>query len=98
MGIRLLAVSNDTFSPLPCRYQVRRESAIKTLLENWKSQNADGVTLVQSKDQRSATIDETLHTILDELEIPWSVATYKTQRSDTFLRELQRKKTGGIIF
>ena len=98
MGIRLLAVSNDSFSPLPCRYQVRRESAIRTLLENWKSQKADRVTLVQSKDQRSAAMDETLQGILDELEIPWSVVTYQTQRSESFLRELQRKKTGGIVF
>ena len=98
MGIRLLAVSNDTFSPIPCRYQVRRESAIKTLLANWKSQKADGVTLVQSKDQRSAAMDEILHAILDELEIHWSVATYQAQRSEAFLHELQRKKTGGIIF
>jgi hypothetical protein len=77
---------------------VRRESAIRTLLENWKSQKADRVTLVQSKDQRSAAMDETLHTILDELEMPWSVASYNAQRSEAFLRELQRKKTGGIIF
>lgn len=98
MGIRLLAVSNDTFTPLPCRYQVRRESAIKTLLDNWKSQKAERVTLVQSKDQRSAAMDETLHAILDELEIPWSVATFSTQRSEAFLRDLQRKQTGGIIF
>lgn len=98
MGIRLLAVSNDTFSPLPCRYQVRRESAIKTLLTNWKAQKGERVTLVQSKDQRSAVLDETLHAILDELEIQWSVSTYQAQRSEAFLRELQRKKTDGIIF
>lgn len=98
MGIRLLAVANDSFSPIPCRYQVRRESAIKTLLAHWKSQKPERVTLVQSKDQRSAALDETLQAILDELEIAWSVVTYQGQRSEAFLRELQRKKTGGIIF
>jgi hypothetical protein len=77
---------------------VRRESAIKTLLANWKSQQTERVILVQSKDQRSAALDEILHAILDELEIPWSVVTYQAQRSEAFLRELQRKKTDGIIF
>lgn len=98
MGIRLLAVANDTFTHIPCRYEVRRESAIKTLLASWKAQTMDRVTLVQSKDQRSAALDEILHAILDELEIGWSVATYDTQRSEVFLRELQKKKTGGIVF
>ena len=98
MGIRLLGVGNDTYCHIPCRYQVRRDSAIRTLLENWKSLKPERITLVESKEQRSAGLDETLHGILDELEIPWSVATYQNQRSEVFVRELQRKKTGGIIF
>ncbi|PYI92233.1 MAG: hypothetical protein DME97_10895 [Verrucomicrobia bacterium] len=98
MGIRLLGVANDSYCHIPCRYQVRRESAIRTLLTDWKAQKPDRVTVVESKEQRSAALDETLHGILDELEIPWSVATYQNQRSEAFVRELQRKKTGGIIF
>jgi hypothetical protein len=98
MGIRLLGVANDTYCHIPCRYQVSRESAIRTLLENWKAQKPDRITVVESKEQRAAVLDETLHGILDELEIPWSVATYQKQRSEAFVRDLQRKKTGGIIF
>lgn len=98
IGIRLLGVSNDTYCHIPCRYQVRRESAIRSLLNNWKAQSPDRVTLVESKEQRSAVLAETLHSILDELDIPWSAAIYEKQRSEVFVRELQRKKTGGIIF
>lgn len=97
-GIRLLGVANDTYCHVPCRYQVRRDSAIKSLLTQWKSQSPERVTLVQAKDQRAAAVDETLHAILDELGIAWTVVTYQNQRSQSFLRELQRKKTGGIIF
>jgi hypothetical protein len=98
MGIRVLGVANDTYCHIPCRYQVDREPAIRALLDNWKAQKFDRITVVESKEQRSAALDETLHGILDELEIPWSVATYQKQRSEAFVRELQRKKTGGIIF
>jgi hypothetical protein len=98
MGIRVLGVANDTYCHIPCRYQVNRESAIRTLLTNWKAQKLDRITVVESKEQRAAVLQETLHGILDELEIPWSVATYQSQRSEAFVRELQRKKTGGIIF
>jgi DNA-binding LacI/PurR family transcriptional regulator len=98
MGIRLLGVANDTQTYIPCRYEVRRESAIRALLTNWKAQKLDRITVVESKEQRAAVLQETLHGILDELEIPWSVVTYQNQRSEAFVRDLQRKKTGGIIF
>src|SRR5205807_5642512 len=68
------------------------------LLYNRKTQQHYRLTLVESKQQRSATLVEIVHGILDELEIPWSVATYQNQRSEAFVRDLQRKKSGGIIF
>jgi hypothetical protein len=98
MGIRLLGVANDTYCHIPCRYQVDREPAIRALLNNWKAQKLDRIIVVESKEQRSAALNDTLHSILEELEIPWSAATYQKQRSEAFVRELQRKKTGGIIF
>jgi DNA-binding transcriptional ArsR family regulator len=98
MGIRLLGVANDSFCQIPCRYQVRRDDAIRALLANWSTENPGRVTVVESKEQRAAAIDETLHGILDELGIPWSVVTYQNQRSEAFLRDLQRKKTSGVIF
>lgn len=98
MGIRLLGVANDTFCHVPCRYQVRRESALRSLLSNWKTHNPERITVLVPKEQRSAVLNETVHGMLDELEIPWSVVTYESQRPEAFVRELQRKKTGGIIF
>ena len=99
MGIRLLGVANDDLPPIPCRYQVRRDAATRALLTNWKTSHAvERVTLVQSADQRSAVAQEALQTLLDEFEIKWSVANYDGQRSEAFLRTLQKAKTGGIIF
>ena len=99
MGIRLLGVANDTYCHVPCRYQVNREPALRSLLASWKTQRrAESVTIVQAKDHRPAAIDDALHGILDELEMKWTVAAYQNQRSEAFLRDLQRKKTGGIIF
>ena len=98
MGIRLLGVANDTYCHVPCRYQINREPALRTLLGHWKTQRTESVTIVQAKDHRPGAIDDVLHGMLDELEMQWSVAAYESQRSEAFLRELQRKKTGGIIF
>jgi DNA-binding LacI/PurR family transcriptional regulator len=99
LGIRLLAVANDSLPGIPCRYQVSREKATKALLASWIANNAiERVSLVQSTDQRSAAAEETLRTFLDELGINWSAANYGGQRSETFLRGLQKAKIGGVIF
>ena len=43
-------------------------------------------------------MEETLETLLEELEMKWSVASYDGQRTEAFLRTLREAKTGGIIF
>jgi len=98
MGIRLLGMANDSVCHVPCRYQVRREKAIRSLLEAWKAERPERVTLVEAKEQRPSALDETLHTILDDLDMPWSVVRYTEQRSEGFLRDLIRRKTGGVVF
>ncbi|HEV2843033.1 MAG TPA: hypothetical protein VGW39_17065 [Chthoniobacterales bacterium] len=98
MGIRLIGVANDSIPTLPCRYQIRRDAATRALLADWKARNTAGrVILVQLKDERSVA-EEGLPALLDELEIEWSVVKYGGQRSEAFLRTLQRAKTDGIIF
>jgi hypothetical protein len=99
MGIRLLGVANDNFPPIPCRYQVQRDAATRTLLLDWKERNSvERVTLVHAADQHSMAVAVTLQTILNELEIKSSIANYTEQRSEAFLRTLEKGKTGGIVF
>ncbi len=99
MGIRLIGVAHHEFPAITCRYQVRRDAAIGLLLSEWKARHGvQRVTLVQATDQRAAAVEETVQTILQELEISSSVAIYRGQRIEVFLRTLQKAKTGGIIF
>jgi DNA-binding LacI/PurR family transcriptional regulator len=99
MGIRLIGVAHHEFPSITCRYHVRRDAAIGLLLAEWKARHGvQRVTLVQSADQRAAAIEETVQTILQELEIKFSLANYQGQRSEAFLRTLQKAKTDGIIF
>jgi len=99
LGVRLLGVANDDFPTIPCRYQVRRDTATRALLADWKARHAvERVTLIQSQEQPSAVAEETLRALLDELEMKWSAANYGGKRSEAFLRGLQKAKTGGIIF
>jgi DNA-binding transcriptional regulator YhcF (GntR family) len=99
LGIRLVGVAQDQLPAIPCRYQVRREGAVRALLAEWKTRNHTArVTLAQWKDDRSSGLEEMLKSALDEFEITWSVASFDGQRSEVFLRALQKAKTDGIIF
>ena len=99
LGIRLIGVANDRFPNIPCRYQIRRDTATRALLADWKAGHAvEQVILVQSGDTPSAGMEETLETLLKKLEMKWSVASYDGQQTEAFLRTLREAKTGGIIF
>jgi DNA-binding transcriptional ArsR family regulator len=98
-GIRMIGVSEEASTVLPCRYQLRREQALRSLLGEWKTlKNLDKITLVQSRQHRSAQIEEMVEALLDELRIPYSVATLKDQPSGAFLRTLLKAERSGLIF
>lgn len=99
MGIRLIGINNGGPSIVSCRYLVRRESAIKRILAEWKSDySVNKVTVVESRVHRSAANEETVKTVLGELRIGSSAAFFSSQRTETFLRALCRMKTDGILF
>lgn len=98
-GIRFIGVAHESVPTIPCRYHVRRDTAVRALLTEWRTQRGiDRVTLVQWKEHRVSPVGEVLHDALDELGIKWSSATLESLQSETFLRKLQKLKTAGIIF
>lgn len=96
MGIRLLGVAHDQFPVIPCRYELRKEAAIRKLLVDWKEQGTRHVTLAQWKDHRWPAVEETVHTLLNQLGIKSTVVTFQAQRNEAFLRTLEN--TTGILF
>jgi hypothetical protein len=99
LGIRLIGVAHDQVPVIPCRYQLRRERAIRELLTDWKAgAPASRVILAQWKDHRSPALEEILHTALDELGLKSTVMTFQGQRNEVFLRSLQKTDSTGIMF
>jgi hypothetical protein len=77
---------------------VQRGRAIEALLANWKAQGIDQITHVQWKEKSAPVLEQSLNTALEELDIKWSSATFRGQRSQSFLHSLQKLKTGGLVF
>lgn len=98
-GIRLVGVADSGNEPIPCRYQIRKDSAIQELFREWKLGNGvSRVTIVESREHRSLRTEETLNSVLEELSIESEIERYADQSLDTFLRRLCSSNTDGIVF
>ena len=84
---------------MPSRYYVWRERAIETILREWRKLNAVcRITVVQSNDYRSPVTEEILRVTLQNLEIEGVIRSFQDQDTNTFLQDLCRAETHGIIF
>jgi hypothetical protein len=98
LGIRLLGIAHEQLPVIPCRYDVRRGRAIESLLANWKAQGIGRITVADWKERSIPVLQESLNTALEELDMKWSFASFRGQSSQSFLRSLQKLKTGGLVF
>jgi hypothetical protein len=98
LGIRLLGVAHEQLPVIPCRYDVRREHAIEALLGNWKAQGIHRVTVADWKERSTPALEQSLNSALEELDMKSSFATFHGQNSQSFLRSLQKLKTGALVF
>ncbi len=97
-GVRVLGISQIGTPSLPSRYYIWRESAIVTLLRDWKDRNSvRKIKLVASKEFRQPVTEEIVRVILENLGI--ESAIIMVDKPDApFLRGLRGLKTQGIIF
>lgn len=99
MGIRVIAISQVGTPSIPSRYFVWRERAIETLLKDWKNRNSvRKITVVDSQEYRSVVTEEVLRVMLQNLKIESNNRTFQSEDAATFLRDLSRDSTDGIIF
>jgi hypothetical protein len=99
LGLRLVGIAHEQSPPIPCRYEIRRDNAIRTLLTQWKERHAiEELTLVRLKDHRLTPLEETLENTLDELGIESSTVWFQDQPSASFLNSLRKTDTPAIVF
>ena len=98
LGIRLIGIAHESVSPIPCRYDVQRGRAIEGLMRAWKAHGIDQIAVAQWKEKSTSILEESLTSVLAELDIKWSPAIFDGQSSRSFLHFLQELKTGGLVF
>jgi hypothetical protein len=99
VGIRVITISQGERLPVPARYQVRRDDAIRKLLGHWRSAyKVAEVTVVQSSSFRCPSTEDALAGAADEIGIQCSCISFTGEPIEEFLSRLQQIRTGGILF
>jgi DNA-binding transcriptional regulator YhcF (GntR family) len=99
MGIRVIVVSGIGTPTLSSRYYVWNNRAIEAVLRDWRHRHSvRKVIVVDSKDYRSLVTEELVRLILPTLQIEFVHRTFEGEDTASFLTELGRTKTDGIIF
>lgn len=96
MGIPLLGISDGGLPSVPCRYAVRRERAIRTILQDWVVSGIRQVLIARSE-SRSTADEERLETILAETSLDWRVVSPGSSSPEKFLAKLGSQKGNAII-
>jgi hypothetical protein len=97
-GVQVIGVSDRWFPSIHCRYEVRRESAIASILCDWRANDAITSVVVVRGVETSAAKEELLKTLLEEEGLTCEFKAAGDQMLGDFLSSLSGDKRRGIIF
>jgi DNA-binding IscR family transcriptional regulator len=96
-GVRVIGIGDGGVPAISCRYEVRREKALITILRSWKVKaGIKKITIVRTS-RRSAVDEERLEQWIDSEELPYDFATIENETAHSFLSSLTKRKQQGII-
>jgi hypothetical protein len=97
-GVQVIGVSDRWFPSIRCRYEVQRESAIVSILRDWRANGAITSAVIVRGIETSAAKEELLKTLLEEEGLAYEFRSVGDQRLVDFLNSLAGDKHRGIIF
>jgi hypothetical protein len=96
-GIRILGINDGGLPSLPCRYEIRREMAIRSILSDWTATGIRRVRVARFKAHSSAD-EERLADLLSEAPFDSEFLEPNTDSTERFLDGLASEKNQGVIF
>ena len=97
-GVQVIGVSDRWFPSIRCRYDVQRESAIASILRDWRANDAITSVAIVRGIEPSAAKEELLKTLLEEEGIAYEFKSAGDQPLADFLSSLAGDKRRAFIF
>lgn len=95
-GINVIGISEGNTAPIPCRYRVNREKALRRVLDGWRREGIDHFTLARAVVGPMSNGGSAVERIMEE------TGTCETMRVDprgigSAWRHLKRDRNGGLV-
>jgi len=97
-GVQVIGVSDRWFPAIRCLYEVQRESAIASILRDWRANDAIASVVVVRGIEPSAAREELLKTLLEEEGLACEFKSAGDERLADFLSSLVGDKRRAFIF
>jgi hypothetical protein len=96
-GIRLVGISDGGLPSIACRYEIRREAAIRMILREWMAAGITRVSIPRA-DACASADEERLAGLLAETSFDWHFLESRVDSAAHILGLLAPEKKQGILF
>jgi hypothetical protein len=98
-GVRVLAAGDCLLSSLPCRYQINRETAVRTILQDWAQRcPIKEIVIVKEPRRHSAANEQTYRAAAEEEHFTVETIQIDERSVRRALSELRERKSCGLLF
>lgn len=96
-GVRVLGVSDYVFASIPCRYEIRRENALRSILRSWRAAGLTSTVVVGESRGRSAVDEERCYAASADEKLPSEILTVEENQLKRALGSLLQRGNRGIL-
>lgn len=96
-GVRVIGVRDWVLPPVPCRYEIHRENALRAILRAWRAAGLTSTIVLGEPRGRSAIDEETCHSASANEKLPSEILTVKENQLRRTLGRLLRKENRGFL-
>jgi hypothetical protein len=98
LGVKVLGISDGGAPSIRCRYEVRRDGAINSILDDWRSKSGITEVVIVQGARASGAKEEFLEALVNEHQLHCKFASTGSQRPEEFLESLANNRGVGLIF
>jgi hypothetical protein len=96
-GLRVVGIGDGGLPTTRCRYEIRRETAIKAILRDWQTRGGIKSVVVARGARSTTNEEEAVQALLEEEKLSFEFRTVTSTRPDLFLQECSGAKNTGLI-
>lgn len=96
-GLRVVGIGDGGLPTTRCRYEIRRERAIKAILRDWQARSGIKSVVVGRGARSTTNEEEAVQALLEEEKLDFEFRTVTSTRPDAFLEECSSMENTGLI-